>query len=114
MTEERASLRLDLRAQALLALAQFRRQGIAKIVSGKDLADVDLVTGAEWRALHPADCFVKGRGLDQPEAGDEIAGQGKRPLARRGLAATGIFDARTARGRMQALACLDHAGFRHL
>src|SRR5260370_27836983 len=88
-----------LRAQAFFLLAQFGRQRLAEILRRKRLADFDLGAAVERRALHPADRFVERFGLDQPEAGDQIAGEVERPPADAGFSA-GIFDAGALYGRM--------------
>src|SRR5260370_24393696 len=83
---DRESLFLPgLRTQPFFLLAQFGRQRFAEIFGRKDLPDFDLVALAERRALHPADRFIQRFGLDQPEPGDQIAGQFERPAAQRVL-----------------------------
>jgi len=94
-------------------LAQFGSQRFAKILGRKYLADLDLVAGAERRALHPGDCFVQRPGLDQPETGDQVAAQRERTICRSALRAR-IFDPRALRGWVQALARLHDTGFHHL
>src|ERR1700730_18547271 len=108
MTDSRRSLLPSLGAQALFLLTQLRRQRLAKIFRREHLAELDLIALAERRALHPVDRFVERFGLDQPEAGDEIAGEVERAAAHGGLIA--VFDPHTLRCRMQTLARLDHAG----
>src|SRR6478735_3520233 len=69
-----------LRAEAYLLLAQFRRQGLSKILGIEDLPDFDFSAAVERRALHPIDRLVQRLHLNQPEARDEIADHGERPM----------------------------------
>ena len=59
--------------QPLFLLAQLGGERFAEIFRRKHLTDFDLVAIAERRALHPVDRFIERFGVDQPEAGDEIA-----------------------------------------
>src|SRR5712664_4416860 len=65
-------------AEALFLFAQFGRQRLAEILRIEDLPDFDLGAAVERRALHPFDRLVARLHLDQPEAGDELAGCRKR------------------------------------
>ncbi len=69
----------SLRAQALFLLAQFGREGLAEIFGRKNLTNLDLVPVEQRRALHPGDRVIQRRGVDEPEAGDEVAAQCERP-----------------------------------
>src|SRR5260221_9545875 len=92
-----------LRAEALFLFAQFGRQHLAEIVGIKDLPDFDFSSAVERRALHPRDRLIQRLGLDQQEAGDEIAGSAEGTIGKGALLA-GIFDAGALLARMQALA----------
>src|SRR5437879_272550 len=74
-----------LRAKALLLLAQFRRQRLAEILGIEHLPDLDLGAAVERRALHPFDRFVARLHLDQPEAGNQVAGHRERAAFDRAL-----------------------------
>src|SRR5689334_2088797 len=86
-----SSLLPRLRAQARVMLAQFGREGFAKIFCSENLADFDLGAGAERCALHPLDGIIERFGVDQPEATDEFARKRERPFGRTALPAL-IFD----------------------
>src|SRR5438105_5244752 len=107
------SLLRGLGPQPLFLLAQLGGERFAKIFRGKHLADFDLVAAKERRALHPLDRFIERLGVDQPEAGDEIARERKRTATDAALPAA-ILDPCALHGRMQALARLHHAGLHQL
>src|SRR5207244_10447130 len=73
----------ELGAQALLLLAQLRRELRAEVFGLENLADLDLCLGAGHRvgaALDPVDRLLLRLHLPQPEAGDQLLGLGERPV----------------------------------
>src|SRR3712207_1567510 len=71
--------RVDLSAQALLGLAQLRRQVLAEVLGLEDLPDLDLRLAPHRvrAALDPLDRLLHGADLPQPEAGDQLLGLGE-------------------------------------
>src|SRR5438552_10125486 len=109
-TPSRATLALGvarhLLADALLLLAQLRREFRAEILGLEHLPDLDLRFRAGKRvgaALHPVDGFVQGLHLQHPEPREGIPGERERPLRHAALGA-GELHARALRGRLKPFA----------
>src|SRR4051794_27014595 len=80
-----------LRPQALLLLAELRRELVAEVLGLEDLADLDVGALSLPRTrtrhpLHPLDRLFLRLDLDDPEAGDQLLGLGERAVGHGGLA----------------------------
>src|SRR3712207_260100 len=80
--DRRLRVRLDLLAQALLGLAQLRRQVLAEVVGLEDLPDLDLGVALHRvrAALDPLDGLLHRADLPQPEARDQLLGLRERAV----------------------------------
>src|SRR5690348_1601078 len=77
-----AWLALDVRADALLALAHLRRQDLAEVLVLEDLPDLDdrIALHRVRAALDPLDGLLQRADLPQPEAGDQLLGLRERAV----------------------------------
>src|ERR1700759_2117521 len=75
-------LALDVRADALLALAHLRRHDLTEVLGLEDLPDLDLRIALHRvrAALDPLDRLLHRADLPQPEAGDQLLGLRERPV----------------------------------
>src|SRR5687768_7886046 len=73
-----ASLLFDLRAQALLLLANLGRRRLAEVLELEHLADLHLLAARERRPLDPLEGLVARAHLPDPEACHQLLGLGER------------------------------------
>src|SRR6185369_508963 len=93
---------LRLRPDALLLLAQLRRELLAEVLRLEDLANFDLARFVVWvgAALDPLHRLLEGAHLHQPVAGDQLLGLGEGAVDHGPLAVTAEADPGALRGRV--------------